>query len=303
MFLANVQPLKDKHGQVIKWIGASTDIQHFKDISVLLEQQVQERTVELNRLNSALQKQTEELRRSNEALQQFAHVASHDLKEPLRKIKTYGSRLSDEFGSILPEKARSFLEKMDSAATRMSSMIDGVLGYSMLGATEPIIEEINLNELLQQIESDLEITIHQKNASIHYRDLPCVEGTAILIYQLFYNLINNSLKFSRKDVPPVIRITGEAVKHVEGLSKTLLPDQNYVRVTVADNGIGFDQEHAEKIFKTFARLNAKDKYEGTGLGLSLCQKIVQRHQGLILAQGRPNEGADFTLVLPRFQQR
>ncbi len=301
-FFGNIQPLKDQYGNVLKWIGASTDIQHFKNISVLLEQQVKERTTELNRLNSALQKQTEELRRSNEDLQQFAHVASHDLKEPLRKIKTYGSRLSDEFESILPEKAKLFLEKMDAAATRMSSMIDGVLGYSMLGATEQIIESIELDELLQHVSSDLELIIQQKNASLHYQDLPRIEGSAILINQLFYNLINNSLKFSKKDVAPIIRISGEKIKagHAES---SLTPGKEYVRIVLTDNGIGFEQEHAGKIFKTFARLNAKDKYEGTGLGLSLCQKIVQRHNGTISAKGVVNEGAIFTVTLPITQSR
>jgi PAS domain S-box-containing protein len=301
-FFGNIQPLRDEYGNVLKWIGASTDIQHFKNISVLLEQQVKERTTELNRLNSALQKQTEELRRSNEDLQQFAHVTSHDLKEPLRKIKTYGSRLSDEFESILPEKAKLFLEKMDAAATRMSSMIDGVLGYSMLGATEQIIESIELNELMQHISSDLEVIIQQKNASLHYQDLPRIEGSAILINQLFYNLINNSLKFSRKDVAPIIQISWEKIK-AGNAENSLTPGKEYVRIVLTDNGIGFEQEHAGKIFKTFARLNAKDKYEGTGLGLSLCQKIVQRHNGTISAKGVLNKGATFTITLPVTQSR
>lgn len=298
-FFGNIQPLKDKDGNVIKWIGASTDIQHFKDISVLLKQEVQERTVELNRLNKALQKQTEELRRSNEDLQQFAHVASHDLKEPLRKIKTYGSRLHDEFENILPERAKLYLEKMDAAATRMASMIDGVLGYSMLGATEQLVEEIDLNELIEQIKSDLEIIIQQKKAVIRHGDLPLIEGSAILLYQLFYNLINNSLKFSRHDVVPVISIISENKKNVKAeKADALLAGPSYIQISVSDNGIGFNQEYAQKIFKTFTRLNAKDRYEGTGLGLSLCQKIVQRHNGEISAQGVLNEGATFIITLP-----
>ena len=297
-FFCNIQPLKNNEGIVTKWIGAASDIQHFKDVSVLLKQQVQERTTELNRLNIALQKQTEELRRSNEDLQQFAHVASHDLKEPLRKIKTYGSRLNDEYGGILPEKAKSFLEKMDSAATRMSSMIDGVLGYSMLGATEQVVEPVNLNELLLHIEGDLEIIIHQKQAVIRHSNLPVIEGSAILFYQLFYNLINNSLKFSRNDVVPQINISSKQIMGSELGETQLLPNKEYVQISVIDNGIGFDQAHAQKIFKTFARLNSKDKYEGTGLGLSLCQKIVQRHNGIISGNGAFNEGATFNIVLP-----
>jgi PAS domain S-box-containing protein len=298
-FFCNIEPLKDKEGNVVKWIGASSDIQHFKDISVLLEQQVQQRTIELHHLNSTLQKQTEELRRSNEDLQQFAHVASHDLKEPLRKIKTYGSRLNDEFGDVLPERAKTFLEKMDSAASRMSSMIDGVLGYSMLGATEQIVEEVELGELLRQIENDLEIIIQQKGASIEHENLPQIEASAILIYQLFYNLINNSLKFSKTDRSPKIIISSKTIKGSDLTGDGYFPpDKEYAQITVQDNGIGFDQQYAGKIFKTFTRLHAKDKYEGTGLGLSLCQKIVQRHNGLISAKAVLNEGASFIVILP-----
>jgi hypothetical protein len=298
-YFYNVQPLKDREGNIIRWIGAATDIQHFKDISVVLEQQVQERTTELQHLNVALEQQAEELWRSNEDLQQFAHVASHDLKEPLRKIKTYGSRLSDEYGHLLPAQARSFLEKMDLAASRMASMIDGVLGYSMIGTAEQIIEMVDLNDLMEQVENDLEISIHQKRAVIQYEQLPVINGIAILLYQLFYNLINNALKFSKAGVPPVITFSSRMVKGAEMENiLALAPESEYAEIIISDNGIGFDQVYAERIFKTFTRLNAKDKYEGTGLGLSLCKKIVHRHHGLISATGRPGEGASFKVILP-----
>jgi PAS domain S-box-containing protein len=301
-FFCNIQPLRNDEGKILKWIGASTDIQHFKDVSVLLEQQVQERTLELEKLNRTLLDKAEELRRSNEDLQQFAHVASHDLKEPLRKIKTYGSRLVEEYGDILPVKARSYLDKMESAATRMNSMIDGVLGYSMLGATEQVIETIDLNDLLKNILEDLEILIEEKQAIIQYKQLPEIEGSSILLYQLFYNLINNSLKFSVSGVQPRILISSSDynVAQVKN-NNPLKPGIQYQRISVADNGIGFEQAFAQKIFKTFTRLNAKDKYEGTGLGLSLCKKIVERHHGTIDAEGKINEGAVFTIVLPQHQ--
>jgi PAS domain S-box-containing protein len=301
-FFCNIQPLRNDEGKILKWIGASTDIQHFKDVSVLLEQQVQERTLELEKLNRTLLDKAEELRRSNEDLQQFAHVASHDLKEPLRKIKTYGSRLVEEYGDILPVKAKSYLDKMESAATRMNSMIDGVLGYSMLGATEQVIETIDLNDLLKNIQEDLEILIEEKQAIIQYKQLPEIEGSSILLYQLFYNLINNSLKFSVSGVQPRILISCSDynVAQVKN-NNPLKPGIQYQRISVADNGIGFEQAFAQKIFKTFTRLNAKDKYEGTGLGLSLCKKIVERHYGTIEAEGKINEGAVFTIVLPQHQ--
>jgi light-regulated signal transduction histidine kinase (bacteriophytochrome) len=191
---------------------------------------------------------------------------------------------------------------MESAATRMNSMIDGVLGYSMLGATEQVVEKVDLNELLENIQSDLEILIQQKQAVIEYESLPEIEGSPILLYQLFYNLINNSLKFSVAGVPPRINISYVDYNVAQVKSNTpLKPGIQYKCITVADNGIGFDQAYAEKIFRTFTRLNAKDKYEGTGLGLSLCKKIVQRHSGTIEASSKLNEGAMFTIILPEVQ--
>lgn len=293
----NTQPLRDTDGKISHWIGTAANIQHFKNASVILEQQVEERTIELRKLNTALERQAEELRRSNEDLQQFAHVASHDLKEPLRKIKTYGSRLVDEFGDILPPKALLYLEKMESAATRMSAMIDGVLGYSTLGITENRTEIVDLNEIFAQIQQDLEILFEHKNASLHCGQLPCLEGTQVLLYQLFYNLVGNALKFTRDDVPPQVRVSADVLPGVEAHA-SLHPHLSYARIMVSDNGIGFEQAHAEKIFRTFTRLHGKDRFEGTGLGLSLCQKIVERHQGIIYASGVVNEGASFTVILP-----
>lgn len=245
----------------------------------ILEQEVKSRTLELRLLNISLQ-------RSNEDLQQFAHVASHDLKEPVRKIRTFGSRLQDEYSEILPERARLFLDKIHNATERMFSMIDGVLAYSMLNASEQPIEEVDLNEVLKNIESDLEIFIQQKKGTIKKGHLPTIEGAPVLIHQLFYNLLNNSLKFSQAGVPPVIYISGA------------ITEESIAEIGFADNGIGFDQQHAMTIFDTFARLNSKDKYEGTGLGLSLCKKIVQRHHGTITAIGTKNKGAVFTIKLP-----
>jgi len=251
----------------------------------MLEQEVKHRTLELSQLNISLQ-------RSNEDLQQFAHVASHDLKEPVRKIRTFGSRLQDEYADILPDRARLFLDKIHNATERMFSMIDGVLAYSMLNASGQPIEKVDLNEVLKNIESDLEIIIQQKKATIKKGHLPTIEGASVLIHQLFYNLLNNSLKFSKADTTPVIYISGE----IKGTA-----DEPIAEIGFADNGIGFDSQHAQTIFDTFARLNSKDKYEGTGLGLSLCKKIVERHHGTVTAMGTKNNGAVFTIKLPLIQ--
>ena len=272
-------------GEFIGFVGVGFDVHEQKMIEEKLEALVAERTMELQR--------------SNEDLQQFAHVASHDLKEPVRKIRTFGNRLTEEFGTDLPEKAKIYIEKMDSAATRLSTMIDGVLVYSSLDSGKLPNETINLNEIISNIEEDLELIITQKNAVIQYRDLPTIEGSSILIYQLFYNLINNSLKFSKKDFPAHLKIDTKATNTTDLRKHNLeYSEKEYVKIIVKDNGIGFGVNDEEKIFKTFLRLHSKDLYEGTGLGLALCKKIVERHHGAISAKGEETEGASFEIILP-----
>ena len=265
------EPVDDGQGKIIKWVGALTDIHDRKTQAERLKRLVDERTVELQR--------------SNEDLQHFAHVASHDLKEPVRKVRTFGNRLKEEFAATLPERAKTFLSKIESATDRMYSMIDGVLMYSSLNAVQQTTEKVDLNDLFQEIQTDLEVVIQERKAMIEYDTLPVVEGSPVLLYQLFYNLINNSLKFAKTNVAPHISIRKEK-------------ENNYVRIKVKDNGIGFDQSYAAKIFETFSRLHPKDKYEGTGLGLALCKKIVERHGGTIEAHGKEGEGATFVITLP-----
>ncbi|MES2411741.1 MAG: PAS domain-containing protein [Bacteroidota bacterium] len=251
----------------------------YRKLSETLEQQVSERT--------------KELKRSNEDLQQFAHVASHDLKEPVRKIKTFTSRLEEHLDGKLDEPAKRFIERVHVAADRMFIMIDGVLAYSKINADfqKPVL--VDLNEVLKSIEIDLEVALQKTDGKIQYHGLPTLEGAQVLLYQLFYNLINNSIKFARENIPPKITISSETL--VES-------DKSFAFITVKDNGIGFDPNHAKHIFETFTRLNPKDKYEGTGLGLALCKKIIERHDGSITATGKPNEGAIFSIKLPLKQK-
>lgn len=275
-------PQRDPEGQAVKWFGTATDMHMAKEQATILEQEVKHRTHELRALNISL-------RQSNEDLQQFAHVASHDLKEPVRKIKTFSSRLQDKYGLLLPDEGQGFLDKVHHAADRMFSMIDGVLTYSTLNASEKTIETIDLNETFISIQADLEVAIQQKKAQINKAKLPVIEGASVLIYQLFYNLVNNSLKFAKQEEAPVIIINSRLV---------LQDDVTYAVISLEDNGIGFDQEYATRIFDTFARLNSKDKYEGTGLGLSLCRKIAERHKGSISAESTEGKGAVFSVMLP-----
>lgn len=281
-FLGKTLPLRDEAGKIINWIGSGSDVQALKEQSAWLEQQIHERTLALKELNGSL-------KQSNEDLQQFAHVASHDLKEPVRKIKTYSNRLRDEFLSLLPEQGRTYLSKIVGANDRMNSMIDGVLSYSTYSASDQPFEAIDLNTVFKEIELDLEVLIDEKRASLQFKNLPFVYGAPVLIHQLFYNILNNSLKFTNPEVPPMITVRGESI---------LQDGKPFSKIIVADNGIGFENEHAEHIFTTFTRLNSKDRYEGTGLGLSLCKKIVQKHGGEIRANGIPDVGATFEIILP-----
>ncbi|WP_207509901.1 ATP-binding protein [Telluribacter humicola] len=258
-----------------------------RDVTAIVESEI--KLEEVNR----------ELQRSNEDLQQFAHVASHDLKEPVRKIMLFSNRLKTEFGKVLPEKGQLYLSKVESSAIRMYSMIDGVLLYSSLNALEQTKEGIELEEIIQSIVSDLEVVIAQKEASILFSELPWIEGSNVLIYQLFYNLINNSLKFSSPERKPLIRISSSTASIEEIKGSCLNEQKEYVKISLQDNGIGFGNDEASRIFGTFTRLHSKDKFEGTGLGLALCKKIAERHGGIIYAQGQEGEGATFTLLLPK----
>jgi len=267
--------LLDKSGEAQKIVGITIDITELKQFAEELSKQVNERTTELQR--------------SNEDLIQFAHVASHDLKEPVRKIRTFAGRLSNEFGPMLPEKANLYVEKIQKATMRMFAMIEGVLNYSMHGILEESFARVDLSKIMQQIEADLELVINQKKGSITISELPIIRANAILMHQLFYNLINNSLKFSKATEPPVIKISA---------TETIKDDKKYWKIELSDNGIGFEKEFEEKIFEPFSRLHPKDQYEGTGLGLALCKKIVDRHGGFISALGMPSKGAIFTVLLP-----
>lgn len=268
-------PIFSHDGVIAEWFGAASDITEKKGLLTQLEAMVDERT--------------RELQRSNTDLMRFAHVASHDLKEPVRKIRTFGLRLQKELNVTGNENSRLFTAKVLESASRMLTMIEGVLTYSSMNAAEQTVEQLDLNQILADIENDLEVLIGQKGASIEYDVLPVIEGVQVLIYQLFYNLINNSLKFSRVSEKPSIRITSKLVS-IGGIACT--------EIVVADNGIGFDPEHSTVIFDTFSRLNSKSRYDGTGLGLSLCKNIVERHNGRIRADGVKEGGATFTIELP-----
>lgn len=239
------------------------------------------------KLKELVKKRTEELKRSNEDLLQFAHVVSHDLKEPVRKIKIFNELLKNELEPVLPEKGKLYIEKVQNASDRIFMMIDGILNYSAMNALGNPIESVNLTAIIESIAADLELVIAQKNANLSIDPLPVIEGSPILIHQLFYNLINNSLKFSKEGIPPRIEISGS----ITG---------NKIVISFRDNGIGIDPKHTTEVFNAFTRLHPKEKYEGTGLGLSLCRKIVERHHGSIDIEGSSAQldGTEIKVTLP-----
>jgi len=283
------RPLTEE-GKIIGMIQVAIDVTE----QVQARMKIQESEARYKILSESLERQvaerTKELQRSNEDLQQFAHVASHDLKEPVRKIKTFAGRLEQHLQDKLDDASSRFIERINVATDRMFTMIDGVLSYSTTNAVNQKTEMVDLNEVIHNIKGDLEIALHAKSGDILYESLPTLEGAAVLLYQLFYNLINNSIKFARHGTPPVITI-----------SSTMLEEGQY-QIVLSDNGIGFEPHHAARIFETFTRLNPKDEFEGTGLGLSLCKKIVERHGGTIEADGSLHEGAQFIINLPLQQK-
>lgn len=291
-FLGKAVPVKDEQGNIIRWVGTCTDIESQKELKDNLDAAWQMRTRELLRLN-------EQLKRSNDDLQQFAHITSHDMKEPLRKISIFTSQLENRFGKHLQPEANDLIEKIKTSSMRVSQMVESILNYSLVNHEDLTEEVVSLEQVMAEVKEDLAMVIEQKQAAISCEALPTVQGNSMLLYQLFSNLVNNALKFSKQDVPARICIQSKPMdaEHFAAFQQ-LQPGLRYTEIQFSDNGIGFESTYAEHIFKAFTRLHSKQQFEGTGLGLALCQKIVQRHGGHIYATGKPGEGATFHIFLP-----
>jgi light-regulated signal transduction histidine kinase (bacteriophytochrome) len=260
----------------------------FSDVTPIKEAQLQlERTVE-------------ELKRSNTNLEDFAYAASHDLKEPIRKVKTFTDRLKYALGDRLLEKDMHYFDRMEKATERMQYLIDDLLEYSHVSTSTTYTDEIDLNKKVAQVLEDLEVEVEKKQAVITIDPLPVVNGHRRQIQQVFQNLITNALKFSKPGVTPEIRITS-TITTGENIPFTLpeeLKNKRYNLIQISDNGIGFEQEYADTIFKMFQRLHAKAEYEGTGIGLAIVRKVIENHKGFIKAESKPGEGATFKIFLP-----
>lgn len=245
-----------------------------------------------------LEERNLELERNNKELSSFNHVASHDLQEPLRKIQTFISRLEDKEAINLSERGNLYLERIKISSTRMRLLIDDLLQFSRTNKSEEVLEVTNMNILLENAKQELAEIISEKGAKITSDTIPVMTVIPFQIQQLFINLIGNSLKYSRTDTVLKIDISYSKV-NADDITKLKKPKYNYYhRITFSDNGIGFNQEYAENIFILFSRLHNKNEYSGTGIGLSICKKIVENHQGYIYAEGKLNIGAIFEVFIP-----
>jgi signal transduction histidine kinase len=277
---------------MVCWAMLGYIVGHLRDIYLTLDRAYGEARLLQDQLvakNKESQKLSVDLARSNKELEQFAYVASHDLKEPLRKVMSFGERLTNKFGDKLGDDGKDYLTRMNSASKRMGALIDGLLAYSHVTSKSDPFADVDLAVETTAVLSDLEIRISERNGRVDVSGLPHLQADPMQMRQLMQNLVGNGLKYSRKGVPPVVAVTG----NVSG--------GNLV-ITVADNGIGFEQQHAEQIFGVFQRLHGRgSEYDGTGIGLSVCRKIVERHGGTITAVGVPGQGATFTVTLPLVQ--
>jgi len=267
-----------------------------KDLSDLnhsLEKRVEERTEELFKINKQLEI-------SNDDLQQYASVASHDLKEPLRKIQIYSDKIRRTFLAENAE-AEEYMQKIISSSQRMSRLINDLLNYSRLSG-EGLYKTTDINVILDELMADLEVLIAEKNATIHIDRFPEMDVIPGQIRQLFQNILSNALKFSKKEIAPIVNISVSrtAEQELEGYNNE---NGNFCRISISDNGIGFNEIYKEKIFTMFQRLHSKEAFEGTGIGLAIVKKIVEKHNGIITVGSREGEGTTFILVLPIRQHK
>lgn len=283
------EPLHESDGSVSGLIVIATDITE----QVVARKREEERAMELLKIN-------EELKRTNENLEEFTYASSHDLKEPIRKIRTFSSRLKQKLHNRLTQEETFWFTRMEKAAERMFYLVEDLLAYSYVNRQQGELEFVDLNEKLQMVIGDLELAIEEKKAIIHVGKLPALKGRRRQIQQVFQNLISNAIKYAKPGVPPEITITATEVKgqEIADFFENLNPQQSFYQIEVRDNGIGFDPIYATHIFQVFRRLNFKPEYDGTGIGLAIVKKVMDNHQGFVRAESEPGKGASFKLYFP-----
>jgi PAS domain S-box-containing protein len=282
---------RDDDGNIVMWVGTSTDINDQKLFSEELEKKVRERTAQLEAAN-------QELALRNQELLSFNYISSHDLQEPLRKIQTFASRIISTEDALSPDN-REYFERIRKSANQMRMLIRDLLEYSRAGEGERQFEEVDLVEMIQTIKQQLIEEADRGRLEIVVRKMPVIRGIPFQISQLFTNLLSNAAKFSRKKEYPVVGVEGYLLAVGADNRPAFLPaDGAFQVIEVRDNGIGFSPEYKEHIFEVFRRLHHRSEYEGTGVGLAICKRIVENHGGFITADGQPGEGAVFTVYLP-----
>ncbi|MBC7904856.1 MAG: PAS domain-containing protein [Gemmatimonadaceae bacterium] len=275
--------IRDEKGQPVKIVGTTRDVSQLREYEQQLERKLRD------------------LDRSNKELEEFAYVASHDLQEPLRKVTTFGERLKVKCENELGEEGRMYLKRMLTSAENMRLLIENLLEYSRVTRITRAFETIELNTVVSEVRTELELKVEEAKTIITPSELPEIEGDAGQLRQLFNNLISNSIKFRKQDVVNEIKITSTVLSDEEKDRLQLPMEKLYYRIQLEDNGIGFEEEYAEKIFQIFQRLHGKSEYPGTGIGLAICKRIVDNHHGVIFAENVPRKGARFTVILPEKQ--
>ncbi len=290
--LCDAKPTYNYAGEFTGFTGTVTDIHGHKKMSEELERRVKRRTNDLLEANKSLE-------RSNSELEQFAYVASHDLQEPLRKILTFSDRLQTRHKAEVSAEAAEYLSKISESSFRMTELIDDLLDFSRVANGENLFEQVDLNEVLSGVLKNVEITIQERQVKIDVQNtLPVINAVRVQMIQLFQNLIGNAIKFSKKKKDPQITLKAELLSPELIRKHQLQKNRTYWCLSFRDNGIGFEQEYADQIFVIFKRLNDKRFFPGTGIGLALCKKIVQHHEGIIFAEAKKDLGATFYVVLP-----
>lgn len=280
-----ITALHDADGQVIGFSKVTRDLTERKEA----EDMLRANAAQLDLKNKALE-------RLNEELSSFSHVASHDLKEPLRKIRTYISRIEDY--QFNPEKTRDLLERVKDSATNMHNLISDLLAYSQVSNDQSVFEKVDLNKIVAAVRFDLEVAINEKQVNFTIDRLPVVRGVRYQLHQLFLNLLSNAVKFSKPGIQPDIRISCERIAGPDLPGDPVSGSNKYFHIAVSDNGIGFDHQHSSRIFDPFQRLHARSAYAGTGIGLAIVKRIIDNHAGIISAESSPGQGATFHVYLP-----
>ncbi|PZX56674.1 PAS domain-containing protein [Algoriphagus chordae] len=292
--LSRAKPQFNEDGQIQMWVGSSTDIHDQKEFTNELERLVIERTNELAQ-------NVKDLASMNKELQSFAYISSHDLQEPLRKIQTFSTLLLENEYDNLTDDGKEHFKRMQNAAKRMQALISDLLAYSRTSISDRKYEPTDLNKLIVEVKMDLKEELAHHQAILESEELCTLNIIPFQFRQLLQNLVSNSLKFSAKDREPHISISSEKAFGSELELDRLSPNTKYCHLRISDNGIGFEEKYAERIFELFQRLHGREKFQGTGIGLAIVKKIVDNHNGYITAHGKPNEGATFDIYLPEKQ--